>query len=280
MTFPRAVGQIPIHHDAENTGRPARTGGSMAADRWDVGLQGPNNLDDYYTSKFLDLERGPRFAFGHGLSYTTFRVEAASLSTSRISLDELRAGARVTVSVTVRNVGDRDGDDVVLVYLADPVAVARPAGAAPARLPTGRASPPGEAASVSFELGADELGFWDDEDHFVLEPGELVLTITDGTDCRAVDADRHARDLAPDLVAGRVDLGGRGRRVRGVLESARPDRVGDRAQHRNVAVALPLDLDDLLATLTPRQRVVDRQLRGVPEASADRHVGVGAADGR
>ena len=58
MTFPRAVGQIPIHHDAESTGRPARTGGSMSADRWDVGLQGPNNLDDYYTSKFLDLERG------------------------------------------------------------------------------------------------------------------------------------------------------------------------------------------------------------------------------
>ena len=77
MTFPRAVGQIPIHHDAENTGRPAQAGGSMAVDRWDVGLQGPNNLDDYYTSKFLDLERGPRFAFGHGLSYTSFRVEAA-----------------------------------------------------------------------------------------------------------------------------------------------------------------------------------------------------------
>ena len=181
MTFPRAVGQIPIHHDAENTGRPARTGGSMAADRWDVGLQGPNNLDDYYTSKFLDLERGPRFAFGHGLSYTAFRVEAASLSTPQISLDDLRAGSRITVSVTVRNVGERDGDDVVLVYVFDPVAsLAQPV----QRLRGFRrvAVAAGEAASVSFELGAEELGFWDDEDLFVVEPGELVLTITDGTD--------------------------------------------------------------------------------------------------
>ena len=81
----------------------------------------------------------------------------------------------------MRNVGDRDGDDVVLVYLSDPVAsLAQPV----QRLRGFRrvAVAAGEAASVSFELGADELGFWDDEDRFVLEPGELVLTITDGTD--------------------------------------------------------------------------------------------------
>ncbi len=181
MTFPRAVGQIPIHHDAENTGRPARAGGSMAVDRWDVGLQGPNNLDDYYTSKFLDLERGPRFAFGHGLSYTTFRVDAASLSTPQISLGELRAGSRVSVSGTVRNVGDRDGDDVVLVYLADPIAsVAQPV----QRLRGFRRVPvaAGATADVSFDLGWDELGFWDDENRFVVEPGDLLITITDGAD--------------------------------------------------------------------------------------------------
>ncbi|MCR2808533.1 MULTISPECIES: glycoside hydrolase family 3 N-terminal domain-containing protein [unclassified Microbacterium] len=191
MTFPRAAGQIPIHHDAENTGRPARTGGSMAVHRWDVGLQGPNNLDDYYTSKFLDLERGPRFAFGHGLSFTTFCLEAASLSTSKIPCTELRAGARVVVSASVRNVGERDGDDVVLVYLSDPVAsLAQPV----QRLRGFRrvAVAAGEAGAVSFELGVDDLGFWDDEDRFVLEPGELVLTVTDGT-----DAERLALNVTP-----------------------------------------------------------------------------------
>lgn len=181
MTFPRAVGQIPIHHDHENTGRPARTGGSLAVDRWDVGIQGPNNLDDYYTSKFLDLGRGPRFSFGHGLSYTTFAVEAASLSASAISVADLRHGAVLTVSATVRNTGDRDGDDVVFAYLADPVAsIAQPV----QRLRGFRrvSVAAGGSTSVTFELGWEELGFWTDDSQYVVEAGELVVTVTDGGD--------------------------------------------------------------------------------------------------
>ncbi len=185
MTFPRAIGQIPIHQDHENTGRPAQSGGSMAVDRWDVGLQGPNNLDDYYTSKFLDLEKGPRFGFGHGLSYTRFTVDAASVSPAEISGADLRAGARVTVSATVRNIGERAGDDVVFAYLADPVAsIAQPV----QRLRgfTRVSMDAGGTASVSFELGAEELGFWDDENHFVVEPGELLITVTDDTESRVL----------------------------------------------------------------------------------------------
>jgi len=181
MTFPRAVGQIPVHHDHENSGRPALTGGSLAVERWDVGLQGPDNLDDYYTSKFLDLERGPRFAFGHGLSYTAFRLHAASVVASAISLDALRKGGRLTVGATVHNVGDRDGDDVVLAYLADPIAsIAQPV----QRLRgfTRVHVVAGGSASISFELGWDELGFWNDDSEFVVETGELVITIADGTD--------------------------------------------------------------------------------------------------
>ena len=81
----------------------------------------------------------------------------------------------------MRNVGDRDGDDVVFAYLADPVAsIAQPV----QRLRGFRrvAVAAGATAAVAFDLGADDLGFWDDEEHFVLEPGELVITITDGTD--------------------------------------------------------------------------------------------------
>lgn len=185
MTFPRAVGQIPIHHDHERTGRPAQTGGSLAAERWDVGLQGPNNLDDYYTSKFLDLERGPRFDFGHGLSYTRFRLEVGSVSPRQISLDELRAGSRVAISTRVSNIGDRDGDDVVLAYLADPVAsIAQPV----QRLRGFRRLPvvAGATAEVSFDLGGYELGFWDNENRFVVEPGEFILTVTNGMDCESV----------------------------------------------------------------------------------------------
>ena len=189
MTFPRAVGQIPIHHDAENTGRPARTGGSMAVDRWDVGLQGPNNLDDYYTSKFLDLPRGPRFAFGHGLSYTTFLLDGEYRSPHADLARRRCAGGHASALRDVRNVGDRDGDDVVFVYLADPVAsIAQPL----QRLrgfqrvtahPRGRRPCPSSSVRTSWASGTTRT-------RFVLEPGELVLTITDGTDS-APDADRH-----------------------------------------------------------------------------------------
>ena len=74
------------------------------------------------------------------------------------------------MSATVRNVGERDGDDVVLVYLADPIAsVAQPV----QRLRgfTRVAVSAGSTADVSFDLGWDELGFWDDENNFVVEPG-------------------------------------------------------------------------------------------------------------
>jgi beta-glucosidase len=185
MTFPRAVGQIPIHHDHENTGRPARTGGSLAVKRWDVGLQGPNNLDDEYTSKFLDLELGPRFAFGHGLGYTEFRMGEATVSSPRITRDELRRGAHLTVTATVRNVGRRDGDDVIFAHLADPVAsIAQPVqrlrGFARVHVPVGA------SVRVAFELGWDELGFWNDENEYLVETGGLVVTVTDGTDSVAL----------------------------------------------------------------------------------------------
>nr|WP_315266779.1 glycoside hydrolase family 3 N-terminal domain-containing protein [Microbacterium lemovicicum] len=181
MTFPRSVGQIPVHHDHERTGRPARTGGSLDVERWDVGLQGPNNLDDYYSSKYLDLDLGPRFAFGHGLSYTTFRLDGAELDTPTVSAADLRAGALLTVRVDVHNTGQRDGDDVVLLHLADPVAtVAQPV----QRLRGFRrvTVPAGEKTTVTLQVGWDDLGFWDDDSRYVVEPGELVLTITDGTD--------------------------------------------------------------------------------------------------
>ncbi len=112
-------------------------------------------------------------------------MDAASVSPAEISGADLRAGARVTVSATVRNIGERAGDDVVFAYLADPVAsIAQPV----QRLRgfTRVSMDAGGTASVSFELGAEELGFWDDENHFVVEPGELLITVTDDTESRVL----------------------------------------------------------------------------------------------
>ena len=72
MSFPRSAGQVPIYYAHENTGRPATTGGTMRAEAVDIGLACPDNVTEKYTSKYLDLDLGPQFDFGHGGGYTTF----------------------------------------------------------------------------------------------------------------------------------------------------------------------------------------------------------------
>ena len=103
VTFPRVVGQVPLYYNALNTGRPPKP-------------------DNGTPRKYLDVPWEPLFAFGHGLSYTRFR-----LSNLRLSRRTIMPTETVTVSVDVQNVGDRAGDEVVQLYLRDVVAsVARP----------------------------------------------------------------------------------------------------------------------------------------------------------
>ncbi|MFD8623195.1 beta-glucosidase BglX [Streptomyces hygroscopicus] len=157
VTFPRAVGQIPVYYNHENTGRP----------------YDPHN---HYTSGYLDLADGPQFPFGHGLSYTTFDIGEPRLGVSRVRAEALRKGDTVEVAVPVRNTGRRKGDEVVQLYIRDPVAsivqpVRRLSGF---RRVTLRA---GEATTVRFRLGAEELGFWtqDRQGRFLLEKGEIQV---------------------------------------------------------------------------------------------------------
>ncbi|MFJ8790560.1 glycoside hydrolase family 3 N-terminal domain-containing protein [Streptomyces sp. NPDC102462] len=168
VTFPRAVGQIPLYYNHERTGRP----------------YDPAAADAKYVSKYLDLADGPEFAFGHGLSYTTFMLGAPRLNRERIGAGELRAGATVEVTVPVRNTGGRAGDEVVQLYVQDPAAsitqpVRRLRGFRRIRLAAG------EEKEVRFTLGADDLGYWtnDPAGAFTVEPGEIHLHT--GTGSRA-----------------------------------------------------------------------------------------------
>lgn len=175
MTFPRAVGQVPIHYDHERTGRPPRLDGAMLV-RDVAEFAGPNNTDDYYTSKFLDLPLGPRFDFGHGLSYTTFALDGLTVTPESATADDVD----VTVTVTVRNMGDRDGDEVVMLFVTDDVAsLTQPV----RRLRGFRRLPlvAGAAERVEFRLGPEDLGFWADGSTRVLEPGDFTITVGDGT---------------------------------------------------------------------------------------------------
>jgi beta-glucosidase len=151
VTFPRAVGQIPLYYNHKNTGRPT----------------GP----DKYTSKYIDLPVTPLFPFGHGLSYTTFGYSDLRLSAPRIT-----PAGTLRASVTVTNTGSREGAEVVQLYVHDEVAsVTRPVRALAGFR---RVSlKPGEARSVDFQLTPKELGLYNKDMKFVVEPGKFRVFV-------------------------------------------------------------------------------------------------------
>ncbi|MDU0347989.1 glycoside hydrolase family 3 C-terminal domain-containing protein [Actinomyces sp. MRS3W] len=183
MGFPRHSGQLPATYDAhENTGRPATRGGEMVKPVFDMGLDGPANLQEFFTSKYRDLPLGPRFHFGHGLSYTSFAYRDAALSRTTISRAELDAGAAVEVTAAVANTGERDGEDVVLLFTRDVLASLAPA----VRRLAGFqrvAVPAGGSQAVSFRLDRSHLALWDDDgEGWRVEPGDFEIRVGDDPD--------------------------------------------------------------------------------------------------
>ncbi|HZM87784.1 MAG TPA: beta-glucosidase BglX [Blastocatellia bacterium] len=152
VTFPRAVGQLPLYYARKNTGRPPD----------------PANK---YTSKYLDVPVTPLYPFGFGLSYTAFRLTALRLSSPSIA-----QGNHMKVSTDVENVGARIGDEVVQLYVRDVAAsVTRPLkelkGFERITLK------PGEKRRVEFILSTEQLGFYDRNMRFVVEPGEFRVYV-------------------------------------------------------------------------------------------------------
>ena len=95
-----------------------------------------------------------------------------------IGVEESQAG--IEAAVTVTNTGDRAGDDVVMLFVTDEVASVTQ----PVRRLRGftRVSlQPGESVRVAFRIDDDDLRFWADGLHRVLEPGDFTLTVSDGT---------------------------------------------------------------------------------------------------
>jgi beta-glucosidase len=152
VTFPRSVGQVPIYYNHMNTGRPPEA-------------------ENRYTSKYYDAPWTPLFPFGYGLSYTTFKISNLQLSAPRIN-----AAGKVTVTVDVENTGRRAGDEMVQLYIRDPVAsMTRPVKELKGfqRI----SLQPGEKKKVEFVLGPEHLGFWNREMRYVVEPGEFRVMV-------------------------------------------------------------------------------------------------------
>lgn len=154
MTFPRNEGQIPIYYNHLNTGRPAK-----------------NEDDHIYVSAYTDLKNTPKFAFGYGLSYTTFAYSDLKLSKTVIKKSET-----LEASVTVTNTGKVAGEEVVQLYLRDKVAsIVRPVKELKdfQKIKLGA----GESKTITFTIDNNKLAFYHNDLEFRSEAGEFDLMI-------------------------------------------------------------------------------------------------------
>ena len=157
-SWPRAEGQIPVYYAHKNTGRPA--GGS-----------GTTQFDEPFKSTYLDEPNSPLFPFGFGLSDTTFDYQDLNVETPVVS-----PGDTLTVSARIKNTGERDGTDVVQLYVRDLVgSVTRPVkelkGFQRITLQAG------EEQTLKFDIPVQQLGFIGPDLRYVVEPGAFKVWI-------------------------------------------------------------------------------------------------------
>ena len=153
-TFPQSVGHLPVAYDY----KPSAHGVNR-----EPGTPENPGRDYVFSSP------APLFAFGHGLSYTTF-------SYSDLAVNALPDGSRTEVSVTVANTGQREGKEVVQLYLNDAVSsVTTPVKALRAFKKISLRA--GEKQRVSFVLNARDLSLWNRDMKRVVEPGEFSVMI-------------------------------------------------------------------------------------------------------
>lgn len=151
-TFPRTVGQIPLYYNHLPTGRPPQA-------------------DPKFASKYLDIPNEPLFPFGYGLSYTSFVYGDVEVSDSSLRGDE-----QLKVGVMVSNSGSLPGEEVVQLYLSDPVAsISRPVkelkGFQKIMLQ------PGEKKMVEFVIRNEDLKFFNSNLQYDWESGEFVVHV-------------------------------------------------------------------------------------------------------
>ncbi len=160
VTFPRNVGQIPIHYNMKNTGRPEDIEGAHPR----------------YVSKYIDVENSPLFPFGYGLSYTNFKYDKPVLSSSSLS-----NGKSISIKTTITNIGSRKGEEVVQLYIKDRFgSVTRPVkelkGFQKIKLEKG------ESKIVEFTITSDNLKFYNNNLQFSNEDGDYDLFVAGNSD--------------------------------------------------------------------------------------------------
>ncbi len=147
VSLPRSAAQLPVYYNQKDPGRPR---------------------------VYVDMPSAALYPFGYGLSYTTFEYGDVSLSQNMIFASELEKGTKVTVTVSVKNTGASSGAETVQLYIW-----ARESGVTRriAELKAFRKIEllPGECQTVSFGLSREELGIWNKEMNFAVEPCRIAV---------------------------------------------------------------------------------------------------------
>jgi len=159
VTFPRNMGQIPINYTQYNTGRP---------------VVNENNI--VYRSAYIDVVNTPRYAFGYGLSYTSF-----SYSNLQLDKTSMTPNDSIRISFTLTNTGSVAGEEVTQLYIRDKVAsVVRPLkelkGFEKVMLQ------PGASKTITFIINKEKLSFYNSQLQWVAEPGSFDIMIGAASD--------------------------------------------------------------------------------------------------
>ena len=170
VTMPQALGQVPIYYNYLNTSRPMPAGATHYSK---------------YRSNYLEVRNDPLYPFGYGLTYTTFSYSDLTLSSNTMQSD-----GTIDASITVSNTGQRDGDEVVQLYIHQQAAsIARPMkelrGFQRIHLKAG------EQRRVTFRIGREQLQYMNAEGEPVFEPGRFDIMIG----CNSVDTQSLVLDV-------------------------------------------------------------------------------------
>ncbi len=155
MSFPQATGQCPIYYNHTMTGKPKRVA---------------DNMRQEYSSCYVDCGNLPLYPFGYGLSYTAFEYNSLELDKNEMTDD-----GEIKVKITITNIGERAGKEVVQLYMRDLCAsTVRPVASLVAFEKITLAA--GETKTVEFTVTEPMLRFYDFDCNFISEAGEFTLS--------------------------------------------------------------------------------------------------------
>ncbi len=161
VSFPHSVGDLPVYYDHLNSGRDAFPDAGVAYENGTL----------VFGHQYVLGDPRPLYEFGYGLSYSTFEYSNVAVDKKTVQQQDT-----VTISVTVKNGSNRDGQEVVQLYVKDLIAsVVVPniqlKGFEKVSLGAG------ESKRVSIKVKVQDLGVWNVRMKYVVEPGDFLFLV-------------------------------------------------------------------------------------------------------